>query len=165
MTYPDGHKVSGAWENVYSWKIFMGHGKVEWTDGRVWHGPWKDGQPHGKWSHEIFEFTIYELTSVCLTLSKVKGNWHTPTAIPSKATLSMAIALRAKKSIDIITMNTKNAQNTSIYTTICTTRMRLVTTVVLILGIWDQTYNKSALLYLLLDSEKRTIVHLPLDLI
>ena len=58
MTYPDGHKVSGAWENVYSWKIFMGHGKVEWVDGRVWHGPWRDGQPHGKLSHETFEFTI-----------------------------------------------------------------------------------------------------------
>eukprot|EP00945_MAST-04E_sp_MAST-4E-sp1_P004133 g4133.t1 len=47
MVYPDGHKVTGKWELVYSWQVFTGHGTVEWTDGRIWKGPWKNGQPHG----------------------------------------------------------------------------------------------------------------------
>ena len=140
MTYPDGHKVSGAWENVYSWKIFMGHGKVEWTDGRVWHGPWKDGQPVSY--RTKLSNLRYELTSVSQCF-KGKGNWRTQTAIQLKATSSMAIALSARKSIDTITMNTKNAENTSIYTTTCTIRMRLITTVVRILDIRDQTCNKN----------------------
>ena len=25
----------------------MGKGTVEWTDGRIWTGTWKNGEPHG----------------------------------------------------------------------------------------------------------------------
>ena len=35
MTYPDGHVITGTWENVHSWTINQGHGEVRWTDGSL----------------------------------------------------------------------------------------------------------------------------------
>ena len=131
------------------------HGKM-FTAGKYlwgmekWSGLTEEyGMAHGKMDNLTVSYRTklsnlrYELTSVSLTLSKVRGSWRTQTAIQLKATSSMAIALSARKSIDTITMNTKNAENTSIYTTTCTIRMRLITTVVRILDIRDQTCNKN----------------------